>query len=86
MMRQYIRCIQRFLCALQPGRGLSTVLSILGKDFSWHGINIRRLLAFCQHRGLIRRVHEYPVNMYASMHGEEYASDAVIFTLRILHM
>jgi hypothetical protein len=65
-MKQYVRCIQRFLCALQPGRPFSAVINSLGKDFKWYGINIRRLLAYCQHRGIIRRVYEYPVNMYGT--------------------
>jgi hypothetical protein len=80
MMRLYIRCIQRFLCALQPGRMLSAVLEILGKDFKWHGINIRRLLAFCQNRGLIRRVHEYPVDMYTSVQLSGNGAFANLFT------
>ncbi len=53
--------VQRFLASLRPGKALSSVIAFVGVK-NLIGINIRRLLAYTQHLGLVRRIHEYPID------------------------
>lgn len=57
-----ISSILRLLSCLRPGRTLGEVVL----QFGYHncvGINLRRLLAFAQNKGIVRRIHNYPVCM-----------------------